>query len=77
MLYDICRKSACYNPETSYNYMSAAWWVLRCTAYLFKLRYSKPLDDTESDVRQANLILCQLGDPSRPIMVPVRSNKVR
>jgi hypothetical protein len=41
------------------------------------LGYSKPLDDTDLDVKQANLILHQLADPGWPIIVPVRDIKER
>jgi hypothetical protein len=38
------------------------------------LGYSKPLDDTDLDIKQANLILHWLADPGWPITVPVRDN---
>jgi hypothetical protein len=41
------------------------------------LGYFKPLDDTDLDIKQANLILYLLADLGWPIMVSVRSIKER
>jgi hypothetical protein len=52
----IYRKSACYSTETAYIYKFVAWYVSRVPQIY--LGYSKPLDDTDLDTKQAYLILC-------------------